>query len=52
MSDPKYLPKGRQIINAKSIENYEKRLKERIDQIKDAVDSHMEVLLKATKKRD
>lgn len=51
MSDPNY-SKGKTIIDAKSIQCYEARLKHRLNHIHEAVDSHLELLLRATKKRD
>jgi hypothetical protein len=52
MTDPKYLPGGVRTITDDQIACYEARLKDRIGHLHEAIDDHMELLLRATKKRD
>lgn len=39
---------GERIMSDENIENYEKDLKDRIQFIEDAIDNHLEILLKTT----
>ena len=52
MTDKKYYIYGKALISDEGITNYENSLKQRLEDVCNAVDSHMELLLQATRKRD
>ena len=52
MKNKKYFINGEALISDEGITNYENSLKQRLEDVCTAVDNHMELLLRATKKRN
>lgn len=51
MTDPS-LTNGKEIIDTASIDCYEKRLNDRLNHIHEAIESHLDLLLRVTRKKD